>query len=184
MFCARCGQQIPAASEICPLCGQEATLKLEPVPPLISPAPSVPYAFVTVPQDLGLHGVGGWLWAYCFISTILVPLGILLRLAAWKFQNPLYSLEQIRLLYGAVVGGFLWMERPIAILLLRIYFLFVAVNCLLTILWLLSLARSRHTSFFEMPGLNSTLFAVGIALLWFAYFHKSERVRNTYGANL
>lgn len=184
MFCARCGQQIPDASEICQLCGQEASLKLEPVRSPATAQPGVPYAFITVPQNLGLRGVGGWLWFYCFVSTILVPLFVFTRLSAWKFQNSIYSLEQIRLLYGAVVGGFLWMERPIAILLLRIYFLFVAADCLLTLLWLLSLARTRHTDFWGMPGLNSTFMAAGVALLWFAYFHKSERVRNTYGANL
>jgi hypothetical protein len=183
MFCARCGQQIPDASETCPVCGQETTLKLEPVA-ATTPARSVPYDFVAIPQDLGPKGVGGWLLLYCIGTAILVPLAVFGRMHGWKFQDPLYSLEQIRLFYGALVGVFLWMQRPIAIYLLRIYFIILAAKFLLTFLRLISVAVTNHTAPFSVAGFGSTIWAVAVAIAWLAYFRKSERVRNTYGANI
>ena len=184
MFCARCGQQIPDASVFCQICGREATLKLSPASAAPPVEPRTPYAFVTVPQNLGPSGVGGWLWWYCFNATVLGPLFVFARMSAWHIQDLLYSTEQIRLLYGALVGAFLWMERPIAILLLRAYFIIVGVDFLLTYLRLISLAQARHSALFRVAGFNTTMVAVGIAIAWLIYFRKSERVRNTYGANI
>jgi hypothetical protein len=184
MFCARCGEQIPDASQTCQICRQEATLKLDPV---LSPAPTEPYppyAFVTIPQNLGPKGVGGWLWIFCVNASVLAPAFALARWSERGFQNPVYALEQIRLLYGAVVGVFLWMQLPIALVLLRIYFIFVAAEFVLLWLRLVSVALARHVSLFELTGFSPTLWALGLALAWFLYFRKSQRVRNTYGTNI
>lgn len=184
MFCARCGQQIPEASVTCPLCGQETTLKLEPVP---APAPAkagAPYDFVTIPQNLGPSGVGGWLFFFCISVTIFGSLVLIGQFLTLHFQNRLAELEAIRLLYGAIVGVFLWIERPIAILLLRIYFGLLAVSYLLAFLNLTSIALARHTTPFQIPQFYSVLIAAGFSFLWFLYFRKSERVRNTYGRNI
>jgi hypothetical protein len=184
MFCARCGQQIPDASVFCQVCGRKATLELNPAAAPGSVEPRPPYGFVTVPQNLGLSGVGGWLLLYCIGTAILLPLAVFGRMRGWQFQNPLYLLEQIRLLYGALVGVFLWMERPIAIYLLRIYFIILAANCLLTFLRLISVAVTSHTAPFRVSGFGSAIWAVAVAIAWLVYFRKSERVRNTYGANI
>src|SRR5262245_35677724 len=92
MFCARCGQQIPDASQTCPLCGREASIQLQPramadLSPLTPPAvPSFPVAR----QDL--QGVRGWLLFFCIVTGVLTPLaniGSLARLASvrspWAF---------------------------------------------------------------------------------------------------
>jgi hypothetical protein len=184
VFCARCGQQIPDVSELCPLCGQQTTLKLDPVPSTATAQLRPPYAFVTVPQNLGPRGVGGWLFWYCIFITILGPLALVGQLLTFQFRNPLLVLEVIRLLYGVVVGVFLWIERPLAIQLLRIYFIFLAAIFLLVFLRLASFALARHTTVFQLTGFVSTVLSAIFSLLWFLYFHKSERVRNTYGRNL
>ena len=185
MFCARCGEQIPDASEICPLCGQQTTLKLDPVP---APAPAElhpPYAFVTIPQNLGLSGIGGWLLLYCIGLSILTPLLGLAELSVLlHFRNYEYSLEILRVLYGTVVGVFLWMKRPIALFLLRIYFIVIAASLLLFLLRVVALALRTHTSIALARGFTQVLVQTGFSILWFVYFRKSERVRNTYGANL
>lgn len=185
MFCARCGEQIPDASEICPLCGQQTTLKLDPVP-----APGLtelrpPYAFVTIPQNLGPSGIGGWLLLYCIGLAILTPCLTLLQLSALlRFLNYEYLLEILRVIYGAVVGVFLWIKRPIALFLLRIYFIVIAASLLLVLLRVIALALRAHTSIALAQGFTLVIVQAGFSILWFVYFRKSERVRNTYGANL
>jgi hypothetical protein len=184
LFCARCGQQIPDASEICQLCGQETKLKLEPVPPA-SPSANVPYAFVTIPQVMGPSGVGGWLLLYCIGLTILAPLVTFTQIYTfWRFVNAYYLLDTVRALYGVVVGIFLWMSRPLSLFLLRIYFIILGGTILLTIMRLAAVALQTHASLFMMGSFTQIVVLTGFTILWFAYFHKSVRVRNTYGANL
>jgi hypothetical protein len=185
VFCARCGQQIPDASEICPLRGQQTTLKLNPVP---APAPAElrpPYAFVTIPQNLGPSGIGGWLLLYCIGLSVLTPLLGLAELSILlRFRNYEYSLEILRVIYGTVVGVFLLMKRPVALFLLRIYFIVIAATLLLVLLRVIALALRIHTSLALVQGFTQVIVQTGFSILWFAYFRKSERVRNTYGANL
>ena len=187
MFCARCGQQIPEASEVCPLCGRQTTLKLDPIPaPAPAPAqPRSPYAFVTIPQNLGPSGVGGWLLFYCIGLSILTPLmGLAQFSILLHFLNYEYVLDFMRVIYGTVVGIVLWMKRPIAIFLLRIYFIVIAGTLLLGVLRLVALSLRTHTSIALVQGFTRVIAQIGFSILWFAYFRKSERVRNTYGANL
>jgi hypothetical protein len=185
VFCARCGQQIPDASEICPLCGQQTTLKLDPVP---APAPAElrpPYAFVTIPQNLGPSGIGGWLLLYCIGLSVLMPiLGLAELSVLLRFRNYEYSLEILRVIYGTVVGVFLLMKRPVALFLLRIYFIVIAASLLLTLLRLIAFALRPHNSTALVRGVTAVMVQAGFSILWFVYFRKSERVRNTYGANL
>jgi len=61
MFCARCGGQIADTAEICPLCGREASLRIEPPPPLPGPALQPQYAVPVFAAITGPHGIGGWL---------------------------------------------------------------------------------------------------------------------------
>jgi hypothetical protein len=188
LFCARCGQQIPAASETCPLCGQETTLKLEPAPS----APDVPYPFVTIPQTIQLSGVGGWLLLYCIGMAILVPLLISIQLFSWTYflhanvrlLNKAFILEMVQELYSATVGVFLWMGRPISLFLLKIHFIIVGVSTLVSLLALVQLALNARSKWAPVRGLVAEIVSTGFTILWFVYFRKSQRVRNTYGANL
>jgi hypothetical protein len=183
VFCARCGQQIPEVSELCPLCGQQTTLKLDPVPATAQLHPL--YAFVTIPQNLGPRGVGGWLLLYCIGLTICSPLATFLPISVvYRFMNYQYLLEIIRVIYGTVVGIFLWMKRPVALFLLRIYFIVIAAILLLALLRLIALALRPHTALAMVRGVTAIIVQTGFSTLWFVYFRKSERVRNTYGVNL
>lgn len=183
MFCARCGEQIPDASQICPLCGREASLQVDPPAPL--PTASYPRSTaLTHPVIIGPRGVGGWLLFFCVSLTILAPLNILMRASAgWRLTSP-YLLSDLGVLYGMVVGAALWLTRPISLMLLRIYFMIAGATAVLSVLNLVSAALRAHKSFFLLPTFTPTFSAVGFLLLWFAYFRKSARVRNTYGSNL
>jgi hypothetical protein len=101
----------------------------------------------------------------------------------WRFI-PRYLFDDLRVLFGIVVGGALWAKQPFALMLLRIYFIIAAAMAALSILNLIATALRVNESFFLLPGFTGTLEYVGIMLLWFAYFRKSVRVRNTYGSNL
>jgi len=186
MFCARCGQQIPDASELCPLCGREATLALVPQPaPAVSSLPQFPYP--SLPIVHGPKGVEGWLLFYCISLTVLGP--ALLSLSYYfairlRGINPEISLGIARVLYGMVVGIFLWMRHLAALALLRIYFIAVAAATLFLMLEAVSLSLRIHSSIFLSSRFSSLMTSAGITLLWFLYFRRSVRVRNTYGANL
>ena len=183
MFCARCGEQIPDTSETCPLCGREASIHIAPPAPL--PTVSHPQsAALALPVIIGPTGVGGWLLFFCVSLTILAPLPMLMRASSGWHLIPRYLFDDLRLLYGMVVGAALWLKQPVSLMLLRIYFIIAAAMAVLSVLNLVSAALRAHESLFLMPGFTPTFWSVGIILLWFAYFRKSARVRNTYGSNL
>jgi Protein of unknown function (DUF2569) len=196
LFCARCGQQIPAAAETCPLCGQETTLKLEPVA-ATTPAKSVPYDSVAIPQDLGHKNVGGWLLLYCLSLTFLGPILVIAPFFFFSFsrlhpglvfrsliRDSYYMIEVTRVLYGVVVGIALWMGRAIALQLLKVYFVFLAVDTLLNLLRLASIMLKVRATPFRSLQFYPLVLSTAFTILWFVYFRKSQRVRNTYGANL
>jgi len=183
VFCARCGEQIPDASETCPLCGREASIHIDPPAPL--PTVSHPgVTALTLPAITGPSGVGGWLLFFCIGLTIFAPLTILMRTSTGWHLLSRYLVDDLRVLYGMVVGAALWLARPISLMLLRIYFIIAAGVAVLSVLNVVAAALRMHESLFLMPGFTRTLEYSGIIVLWFAYFRKSARVRNTYGSNL
>lgn len=192
MFCARCGQQIPDASELCPLCGRQATLELVPQP---APAALAQPQFVltsALPIAQGPSGVRGWLLFYCIALTILAPLSLtplyvfysVLHRYVYILRNIEALLNITRIMYGFVVGIFLWARRPVALALLKIYFIAVAAETLLFTLEAVNQSLRIHSSVFLGSRFSSLMISAGITLLWFIYFRKSVRVKNTYGANL
>ncbi len=193
MFCARCGQQIPDASEVCPLCGREAVLH---VPPSIANDPMpVPHASTQVQPGArvayggGPIGVRGWLLFFCIAITILSPVVAFSQSAALIRRRGLQTntgtlIYVGRAAYGIVVGIFLWMGHPVAMFLLRIYFALLSFSILIAVL-LVVLAGLRGASPVAIsesaaPAMQLTTYV----LIWVSYFLKSVRVRNTYGRNL
>src|SRR5262245_16085730 len=118
MFCARCGQQIPDASELCPLCGREATVKLaSPASPAPGPAvaaapaqiqwPAEPESISAPARRPDLRGVGGWLLLFCISLTILAPLLMFIRV--WGRGFELESMLDLALAaFGVLVGSMVW----------------------------------------------------------------------------
>ncbi|HEY2169973.1 MAG TPA: hypothetical protein VGJ30_10145 [Candidatus Angelobacter sp.] len=94
------------------------------------------------------------------------------------------TLRELQIVFGIAVGAALWMQLQISLMLLRIYFISSAVTAALGILNLIAATLRFHDSIFIATGFTPMLEYVGVMLLWFAYFRKSVRVRNTYGANL
>ena len=185
MFCTRCGQQIPDATEICPLCGREASIRLDPPPPPPVTNPQF-HLLPLAPIVRGPNGVGGWLLVYCLTLTMLAPGYILIQLsiAPIRFTNIYVLADAVRIAYGMVVGILLWTRRPISLLFLKVYFIIIAAQFLLYSLDMVAFSLRQHSSIFLAPAFPALAIGAGITLLWFAYFRKSVRVRNTFGANL
>jgi len=183
MFCARCGEQIADGSEICPLCGREANLRIDPPAPIPALAQSQ-LVLPGLPKVSGPCGIGGWLQFFCVVLTVLGPASVLVQASSQtRFYNPYYIIAYARVFYGAVVGIVLWMRRPVALALLKIYFIVVASTILLAALQIVAVALRTRLSIFLVPWFAPAL-QLGYTILWFAYFKRSVRVRNTYGANL
>jgi len=109
---------------------------------------------------------------------------MLMRASSGWHLIPRYLFDDLRLLYGMVVGAALWLKQPVSLMLLRIYFIIAAATAVLGVLNLIATTLRMHESLFLMPAFTGAIEHVGIILLWFAYFRKSARVRNTYGSNL
>jgi Protein of unknown function (DUF2569) len=185
MFCARCGQQIPDASEICPLCGREANVKLEPTGNAMAAAaaPAVaaeqPGAPSLAPIRKDLQGVGGWLLVFCVGLVLLRPLLVLSQaINAPNIDSLDMGLEISLAVFGIVVGIFVWNVRPVAFTLLWTYFALVVVLAILGIIGFAAEEQSRPQDL--MVSVRSLVYVV----IWFAYFHSSERVRATFGRNM
>jgi hypothetical protein len=184
MFCARCGQQIPDASETCPLCGREATIEV----PLHHDAAQAAVAVASAPDGStaqpirkDLQGVGGWLLVFCIATTILSPVAVLnaLALAGVEF-NPAILVPAAMAVFGMVVGITVWTRSAMAIPMLRIYFLVVGGFTLFNLSFLLTRSLEADNEFTIVAYVRTLIFVA----VWAAYFHKSERVRATFGRNL
>ncbi len=186
MFCARCGEQIPDASELCPLCGRETTIQLQPQPAAVrQPNTSAVLAQpqLTTPsissRDRGLQGVGGWLLFFCIALIILGPLATFAEVMSLSNIDAAgMILEFARAGFGIVVGIFLWNVRPVAFTLLWVYFAFVALMGILGIIGFAVLEQKRP------EDLTVSVRALIYVVVWFLYFHQSKRVRVTFGRNL
>ena len=187
MFCARCGEQIPDDSAFCQICGREATLKLEPPPPVPRAAPAVygqmnwppgqetPFPVARRPE---LKGIGGWLLFFCISLTVLSPLLTLARLGNSRFElGSLFDLALAAL--GAVTGVMMWSVHPRAFVFLWIYFgLTVGLQLLgIVSIFLANQGPDNEPMFPFIRGFISIL-------IWFLYFKQSDRVQATFGRNL
>jgi hypothetical protein len=186
MFCARCGQQIPDASEICPLCGRDANIKLaipsgaarEAAATAVASAPSETTALHPIRKEL--QGVGGWLLLFCIGLVVLNPLLILVRVInAANTDVRGMVLEFSLAAFGIVVGIFLWNARLVAFTLLWIYFGVVAAFALLGII-----AFAVSPAPVESQNLVFSIRPLIYVFMWFLYFRTSERVRAIFGRNL
>ena len=187
MFCARCGGQIPDISEMCPLCGREATLNLPPPPPLPAAAAAPAPAQIRWPDDSqqfrapvrrpDLEGIGGWLLFFCVSMTVLTPLFILARVGGSGFEvTTIIDLSFSA--FGLFVGIMVWTVSAHAFLLLWIYFgLSAALQVLAIVASFLAPEQNPEQMFQLFRGLILTF-------VWFLYFKKSDRVQATFGRNL
>jgi hypothetical protein len=195
MFCARCGQQIPEALGLCPVCGYQVNAPVSP-----APAASVAQPMAAAPAGEQLpppppmayaapvhHGIGGWLLVFCIGFTILWPLWQLSQYALYHFafRGPLGWLGPFRLIFGIVVGAMLWTGKPVAMQLLRIYFVLAGA---LTLWGLFNWTRIVLQYHANVLSNRTFIFGFGPSVVFLVsgllYFSTSERVRAAYGSKL
>lgn len=187
MFCARCGQQIPDLTAICPLCGREANLHLEPRPDTgasITQNLQVPVSWAEEPEAAlppvrrpELKGVDGWLLFFCVSLVVFAPIRILANGLSESFYHG-NTTDLVLVGYGMLVGGFVWTAHRSAFVFLWIYF---GVTLVLSLLAIAGYAVSPQP---RPEAVLQIVRGLIVTLIWFWYFKRSDRVQATFGRNL
>jgi len=168
-------------------------------PPVIAASTLVPDARQLRPADGGPTGIGGWLLFFCVQLTILGPLYSYAQIIdTWAQTEPAFELypslrtallwENVGFsaigVYGFIVGCIVWSGNrhgdSIAkrYLLVRLGSYFVIELVGLTII-------SQHPAIVEaaiIPLIGGAIVQVGYFSIWWLYFQRSRRVRNTYSS--
>jgi len=187
---------IDGASDWRPL---HTVLGLSQPPPIPKPTFSASTGLTTAIPRSGPKGVGGWLVFFCVGLTILAPPSTLgLMAIAWDLAQPALSkfptiksaliLDNLAssaiLIYGFIVGCIIWSGSPqgrdIArrFLLIR---LFVFIGLAVVALLIMGDLPSEVIAG-KIGGVVVALFREGVYFtIWWLYFKKSKRIRNTYG---
>lgn len=202
-FCTGCGAEAPTSAQFCYGCGAPIYRPdtESPKPPAIAPAQPTTLkcpdcglinpasaqrcdcghdfvngtAKVSIPKKQApapLRGVRGWLLLFCAIATVVAPLFVLLE-AAVKGVTPLVLANLGVCALSVYAGIRLWRIAPNALRWAKAYF---AVQLGLGILGLMGALLAGSD-----PAAAGR---VSWVIVWALYFHKSVRVRLTYGANL
>jgi hypothetical protein len=181
MFCARCGQQIPDASEICQVCGREATL-IPSSPPFVttqpfSNSPALNFTPAATPLSKQKE-VGGWLMFFCILLTLVNPIYVLVM--AWSGDYGIEFLFNIVwAAFGALVGRMVWGVQQRVFPLLWIYFGITALRIALAVANFISAEERVPVQEFILV-FRSAIYSIA----WFLYFKRSDRVKETFGRNL
>jgi len=153
------------------------------------------------PSTSAPRGVGGWLLFFCVSLTIIGPLYSLIQLVqGWEgaavVSSRFPSFETITyletfgvaliLLYGFIVGCRIWAGNPNGRRLAQQYlkirlFGFIGLEVIVFLLLLNLPSQLIEAVATEIAGV---LFREGLFfLIWWLYFKKSKRVKNTYDSN-
>jgi Protein of unknown function (DUF2569)/zinc-ribbon domain len=181
VFCARCGQEIDDASEICPQCGRKTTLSL----PLSSSVTTQQSSASAVPNlmppamPLGKRKeIGGWLMFFCILLIVVDPLFVMI--IAWSAEpGPDYASYIVWAGLGITVGIMIWNLYRHSFVWLWIYF---GVTALLLAMRIADFAfvESNQNSHEITLVFRSAIYSIA----WFLYFKRSDRVKTTFGRNL
>jgi len=160
-------------------------------PPVAAgPSPSV---------SMGPRGVGGWLMVFCVGLTILGPIFSFAGMAnAWRACEPAFALypsiktaviwenfgSAIIVVYGLVVGATIWGGHPNGRAMAQTY-LRVRLGGMLAVEFVALSLMANLPGDLVSAGFSGVfgmaLREGGYFLIWWFYFKKSTRVRNTYG---
>lgn len=167
---------------MCPLCGRESTIQLQPSsqPPGGGfPGPALGARYAPAPaHSTELRGVGGWLMLFCVMLTILTPLGNLLTLRVNSSGR--WGIYYFAIIVSSLAVGIqVWRVAPDALTWLKVYFITFAAWEILRIVYVVIV---NHAGF-DLPMVYRIRTLLWIAI-WTAYFSQSERVRATFGRNL
>ena len=170
-------------------------------PPIAHPAPQ-PSVVAPAVAATGPKGVGGWLLFFCVSLTILNPfffLGCFAMFWAVDLQ-PMFDLfpnlknavicreigSVALIIYGFIVGCMIWSGNPSGREIAKKYLLinlFGAIGIEFIVVVIRGDMPAQVAQLFEGNALRAIFsHSVGFLVWWF-YFKKSKRVRNTYGVN-
>lgn len=163
--CPQCGLINPSSAERCD-CGYDfVTRTTDRSEPEMEDKPA-------------LRGIGGWLLLFCIGTTIVNPL-ISTALAA---QPNLGVVPRIFYLlfagFSFYTGISLWRVRTNALRLVAVYFITaLAIGAL----WVMESVVKWPTAGGSNASAGGSVLGT---LVWLLYFHRSERIRGTFGRNL
>ena len=147
----------------------------------------------------GPKGVGGWLLFFCVGLTILGPIIALGQMASgWEQTEPAFELfptlktaiyfenfgHSLILFYGFIIGCKIWGGDPAGKTLAKQYlrvrlFGFLGIEVITLLLFMPSLPSQMVSA--AMPPFVGGVFREGVCfLVWWLYFKKSKRVKNTF----
>lgn len=176
-------------------------------PPALHPPPP-PAATQTDAEDqlrakmqkkTTLYGVGGWLTFFCVGLTILGPLWSLGQLTeAYDKAKPAFERfpalksavdfetwgSAAIVIYGFVVGCVIWSGSPSGRRVARQYLIFRLVGFIAIEAIAFSMISGVSTAAVgavAAEGFTAILQGAVYFLIWWFYFKRSKRVRNTYG---
>jgi hypothetical protein len=135
------------------------------------------------PHERNPSGIGGWLLFYCLYLVILSPMefgGQLLmdlsRESHLQQMIMLLAFSVVPIVYGIIIGILLWVAWPNAVKHAKVYLIILLCLRLLGI-WLSGLeSRGKSPTILLLPYIE----AIMSFIIWWTYFAKSTRVRNTY----
>lgn len=172
-----------------------------PPPAAITPQPSVASAPIAA---TGPKGVGGWIVFFCVGLTILSPLSSLGQISMnWEKAQPAFAqFPNLKtavmwenagsialLIYGFIVGCIIWSGNPYGreiakeFLLIRLFGSIGIIGIeIITVVIMGDMSSQVVAS--DIGAAVGAIFAnLFWFLIWWFYFKKSKRVRNTYGVN-
>ena len=138
----------------------------------------------SLPFPAAPSGIGGWLLYYCIALTILNPIYFLIQLFVSYFTTTdlVGSLVETFLILGQItyfliIGIRLWQRKEKAVRQTKIFLMVIG---LLSILELVYVSISSSASQADASNIQADLKAIISSVIWFIYFSRSKRVKNTF----
>ena len=184
IYCTKCGTQPERSMDHASSSSSNAAIQSTPVRDIaLDPPGQYHPPSESAPKQSSLRGVGGWLLFFCVMCTIVAPAREITHI---RGSNGTF-LNLFALLYAGLqgfVGLSVWLVAKKALQYLKI--LFFVRTCLAISFILLSLVPLSNS---EVPGDSESLLIAGFgtivnSAIWWSYFRKSRRVRQTFGTNL
>lgn len=183
MTCASCGTLNVESAAVCAAC----CVSLVGETPNAASTPPNLHRGLLAPASETKSGVGGWLLLFCVGLTFIGPLRILAK--AWETTQPFVRYYDLGLVaFSVFVGINVWTVKPLALLLVNIYFLVELAICAGTSLivlhaWMLYPHSARINNLLGKQTEQALLIVTSVGIWWW-YFKVSRRVRATFGSNL
>ena len=186
IYCTKCGTQLERPVDQASSCSSDEAIQATPVRDIGLDQPGQYHPpSESAPQQSSSKGVGGWLLFFCVACTIIAPAKEITQIGDLGSNNK-FSILFVLLLAGfeSFVGLSVWRVAKKALRYLNIFFL--VQTCLAVLLILagtITLLGSEAVGESESLFLDGFRTIIGTAI-WWSYFRKSRRVRETFGTNL